>query len=105
MTLRATRATIASTGGPMEQRTLGRSGMQVAALGLGLMAMSGVYGKPDDNESITVIHRALDLGITLLDSSDMYGWGQNEELLGRALRGRRDKAVVVTKFGQVKNPS
>ena len=89
----------------MEQRTLGRSGMQVSAIGLGLMSMSGVYGKPDDNESIAVIHRALDLGATFLDSSDMYGWGQNEELLGRALKGKRDKAFVTTKFGQVKNPA
>ena len=89
----------------MEQRTLGKSGIQVSAIGLGLMSMSGVYGKPDDTESIVVIHRALDLGITFLDSSDMYGWGQNEELLGRALRGKRDKAIVVTKFGQVKNPA
>jgi aryl-alcohol dehydrogenase-like predicted oxidoreductase len=69
------------------------------------MSMSGVYGKPDDAESIAVIQRALDLGVDFLDSSDMYGWGQNEELLGRALKGRRDKAVVATKFGQVKNPS
>ena len=89
----------------MEQRTLGKSGINVSAIGLGLMSMSGVYGKPDDAESIAVIHRALDLGVTLLDSSDMYGWGQNEELLGRALKGRRDKAIVMTKFGQVKNPS
>ena len=89
----------------MEQRNLGKSGLSVSTIGLGLMSMSGVYGKPDDNESIAVIHRALDLGINLLDSSDMYGWGQNEELLGRALRGRRDKAVVLTKFGQVQNPS
>jgi aryl-alcohol dehydrogenase-like predicted oxidoreductase len=69
------------------------------------MSMSGVYGKPDDEESVRVIHRALDLGVNLLDSSDMYGWGQNEELLGRALRGHRTHAFVVTKFGQVKNPS
>ena len=89
----------------MEQRNLGKSGLSVSTIGLGLMSMSGVYGKPDDNESIAVIHRALDLGVNLLDSSDMYGWGQNEELLGRALRGRRDKAVVLTKFGQVQNPS
>jgi aryl-alcohol dehydrogenase-like predicted oxidoreductase len=89
----------------MEQRTLGSSGLEVSAIGLGLMSMSGVYGKPDDAESIAVIHRALDLGITLLDSSDMYGWGQNEELLGRALKGRRDRAIVTTKFGQVRNPS
>ena len=89
----------------MEQRALGKTGVQVSAVGLGLMSMSGVYGKPDDNESIAVIHRALDLGVTFLDSSDMYGWGQGEELLGRALKGKRDKAFVTTKFGQVKNPS
>ncbi|HYE92892.1 MAG TPA: aldo/keto reductase [Terriglobales bacterium] len=89
----------------MEQRTLGKSGLRVSAVGLGLMSMSGVYGKPDDAESIAVIHRALDLGVNLLDSSDMYGWGQNEELLGKALKGRRDRAIVVTKFGQVKNPA
>jgi aryl-alcohol dehydrogenase-like predicted oxidoreductase len=89
----------------MEQRRLGKSGLEVSAIGLGLMSMSGVYGKPDDNESIAVIHRALDLGVTFLDSSDMYGWGQNEELLGRALKGKRDRAFVSTKFGQVKNPS
>ena len=89
----------------MEQRTLGKSGITVSAIGLGLMSMSGVYGKPDDNESVRVIQRALDLGINFLDSSDMYGWGQNEEVLGRALAGRRDRAVVATKFGQVKNPS
>src|SRR5919106_5439376 len=88
----------------MQQRTLGKSGLGVSAVGLGLMSMSGVYGKPDDAESIRVIHRALDLGVNLLDSSDMYGWGHNEELLGRALKGRRDRAVVVTKFGQVQNP-
>jgi aryl-alcohol dehydrogenase-like predicted oxidoreductase len=89
----------------MEQRTLGKSGLKASAVGLGLMSMSGVYGKPDDAESIAVIQRALDLGVNLLDSSDMYGWGQNEELLGRALKGRRDRAIVVTKFGQVKNPA
>src|SRR5712691_13395360 len=89
----------------MEQREFGKSGIRGSAIGLGLMSMSGVYGKPDDSESIAVIHRALDLGVTVLDSSDMYGWGQNEELLGRALRGRRDRAIVITKFGQVKNPA
>ena len=89
----------------MEQRTLGKTGMNVSAVGLGLMSMSGVYGKPDDSESIAVIHRALDLGVNFLDSSDMYGWGQNEELLGRALKGKRGQAFVTTKFGQVKNPA
>ena len=89
----------------MEQRTIGKSGIRVSPVGLGLMSMSGVYGKPDDAQSIAVIQRALDLGVDFLDSSDMYGWGQNEELLGKALKGRRDKAFVVTKFGQVKNPA
>jgi aryl-alcohol dehydrogenase-like predicted oxidoreductase len=89
----------------MQQRTLGKSRLEVSAIGLGLMSMSGVYGKGDDAESIAVIHHALDGGINFLDSSDMYGWGQNEELLGRAIRGRRDQVVLVTKFGQVKNPA
>jgi aryl-alcohol dehydrogenase-like predicted oxidoreductase len=86
----------------MEQRELGRSGIRVSALGLGLMSMSGVYGNASDEESIGVIHHALDKGINFLDSADMYGWGHNETLLGRALKGRRDKVVVATKFGQVK---
>ncbi|MCL6641540.1 MAG: aldo/keto reductase, partial [Candidatus Rokubacteria bacterium] len=88
----------------MERRTLGRDGCRVSALGLGLMSMSGVYGPGDDEASIAVIHAALDRGVTLLDSSDMYGWGHNETLLGRALKGRRHQAVVATKFGQVRNP-
>ena len=88
----------------MEQRELGRSGIKVSALGLGLMSMSGVYGNANDEESIGVIHYALDKGINFLDSADMYGWGHNETLLGRALKGRRDKVVVATKFGQVKLP-
>src|SRR5262245_18613734 len=86
----------------MEQRKLGRSGPNVSALGLGLMSMSGVYGNASDDESISVIHYALDQGINFLDSADMYGWGHNETLLGKALKGRRDKAFVATKFGQVK---
>jgi aryl-alcohol dehydrogenase-like predicted oxidoreductase len=76
----------------------------VSAIGLGCMSMSGTYGKSDDAASVAVIHRALDLGVTFLDSSDMYGWGHNEELLGRALAGRRRGAVVATKFGQVRSP-
>jgi aryl-alcohol dehydrogenase-like predicted oxidoreductase len=88
----------------MEQRTLGKDGLRVSALGLGLMSMSGVYGPGDDEASVAVIHAALDRGVTLLDSSDMYGWGHNETLLGRALQGRRHQAVVATKFGQVRNP-
>ena len=86
----------------MEMRTLGRSGIKVSAIGLGLMSMSGVYGNANDEESVRVIHYALDKGINFLDSADMYGWGHNEELLGRALRGRRDGVVVATKFGQTK---
>jgi aryl-alcohol dehydrogenase-like predicted oxidoreductase len=86
----------------MEQRQLGKSGIKVSALGLGLMSMSGVYGNANDDESIKVVHYALDQGINFLDSADMYGWGHNETLLGKALQGRRDKVVVATKFGQVK---
>jgi aryl-alcohol dehydrogenase-like predicted oxidoreductase len=88
----------------MEQRQLGASGIKVSALGLGLMSMSGVYGNANDEDSIGVIHYALDKGINFLDSADMYGWGHNETLLGKALKGRRDKVVVATKFGQVKLP-
>jgi aryl-alcohol dehydrogenase-like predicted oxidoreductase len=86
----------------MEQRELGRTGIRISALGLGLMSMSGVYGNANDDESIRAIHYALDQGINFLDSADMYGWGHNETLLGKALKGRRDKAIVATKFGQVK---
>jgi aryl-alcohol dehydrogenase-like predicted oxidoreductase len=86
----------------MEQRQLGKSGIRVSAVGLGLMSMSGIYGNANDDESIRVIHHALDKGINFLDSSDMYGWGHNETLLGRALKGKRDKAIVATKFGQTK---
>ena len=88
----------------MEQRLLGHGALRVSAIGLGCMSMSGTYGKSDDAGSIAVIHRALDLGIDFLDSSDMYGWGHNEELLRRALAGRRDGAVLATKFGQVRSP-
>src|SRR5882672_6067625 len=86
----------------MEKRKIGGSPLEVSAVGRGLMSMSGIYGNANDEESISVIHYALDKGINLLDSADMYGWGHNEQLLGRALRGRRDKAIVATKFGQTK---
>ena len=89
----------------MEKRALGRSTLQVSPIGLGLMSMSGIYGNASDDESISVIHHALDSGIDHLDSSDMYGWGHNEQLLGRALKGRRDKVIVATKFGQTKDAS
>ena len=89
----------------MQTRTVGKSGLRVSAIGLGCMGMSGVYGKADDAESIAVIQHAVDRGINHLDSSDMYGWGHNEEMVGRAVKGRRDQFVITTKFGQVKNPA
>jgi len=89
----------------MEQRQLGQGGPKVSALGLGLMSMSGIYGNANDDESVSAIHHAIDKGMTFLDSADMYGWGHNETLLGKALKGGwRGKAVVATKFGQVKLP-
>ena len=88
----------------MQQRTLGKSSLAVSAIGLGCMSMSNVYGKCDEAESIAVVHRAIDLGVNFLDSSDLYGWGQNEELLSRALRDRRHRVVLATKFGNIRKP-
>ncbi|HTI45493.1 MAG TPA: aldo/keto reductase [Casimicrobiaceae bacterium] len=85
----------------MEKRKLG-AGLTVSAMGLGCMGMSDFYGDRDEHESIATIHRALDLGIDLLDTADMYGVGRNEELVGRAIRGRRDRVVLATKFGNVR---
>jgi aryl-alcohol dehydrogenase-like predicted oxidoreductase len=87
----------------MNNRTLGRDGLTVSALGLGCMGMSEFYGPTDDAESIATIHRALDLGITLLDTSDAYGPYLNEQLVGTAIADRRDQAVVATKFGVVRD--
>jgi len=84
------------------QRKLGKTGPKVSAIGLGCMSLSGVYGKSDDEAAIALIHHGLDRGIDFLDSADLYGWGHNEEVVGRALRGRRDSVVLATKFGQVK---
>ena len=89
----------------MEQRPIGQSPLRVSAVGLGCMSLSGVYGAADDAASVALVQHALDRGITHIDSSDMYGWGHNETLLGRALRGRRDQAVLTTKFGQTRNPA
>jgi len=89
----------------MEQRPVGQSPLRVSAVGLGCMSLSGVYGAADDAASVALVQHALDRGITHIDSSDMYGWGHNETLLGRALRGRRDQAVLTTKFGQTRNPA
>jgi aryl-alcohol dehydrogenase-like predicted oxidoreductase len=86
----------------MEQRSLGRGGLKVSALGLGCMGMSEFYGPGDDAESIATIHRAIELGVTFLDTADMYGVGRNEELVGRAIKGKRDKVVLATKFGNVR---
>jgi aryl-alcohol dehydrogenase-like predicted oxidoreductase len=94
--------TITSTVAP---RDLGAGKLSVFPIGFGCMSLSGAYGKSDDAQAIRVIHHALDRGVTLLDSSDMYGWGHNETLLGKALAGaRRDQAVLATKFGQVQRP-
>ncbi len=87
----------------MQQRNLGNSALVASALGLGCMGMSISYGTPNDDESTATINRALDLGISLLDTSDAYGGGVNERLLGTAIRGRRDEVVLATKFGNRRN--
>jgi len=87
----------------MEERQLGRQGLTVAALGLGCMGMSEFYGSSDESEAIATIHRALDNGITMLDTADVYGNGRNEELIRKALRNCRKEVVIATKFGGVRD--
>src|SRR5438067_2658432 len=87
---------------PIPIRKLGHQGLIVSALGLGCMGMSQSYGPADETESIATIHRALELGVTFLDTANVYGNGHNEELVGRALAGRRDGVVLATKFGNVR---
>src|SRR5262245_21245128 len=81
-------------------RSLGTQGLSVSVIGLGCMSLSGIYGSANDSDSETLIRQAIDLGVDHLDSSDMYGWGHNETVLGRAIKGRRDRVVLVTTFGQ-----
>src|SRR5712664_2488873 len=83
----------------LKKRKLGKQGLEVSELGLGCMGMSQSYGTRDDPESIATIQRAVELGVTFFDTAEVYGVGHNEELLGRALQGRRDQVVIATKFG------
>jgi aryl-alcohol dehydrogenase-like predicted oxidoreductase len=87
----------------MDTRRLGTDGLEVSALGLGCMGMSEFYGTTDEGEAISTIHRALELGIDFLDTADMYGRGANEKLVGKAIRDRRDRVVLATKFGNVRS--
>ncbi len=89
----------------MEERYLGRSGLKVSAMGLGCMGMSEFYGAADPNEAIATIHRAIDLGVTFLDTADMYGHGAHEELVGKAIAEKRGQVVLATKFGIFRDPS
>lgn len=88
----------------MRYRRLGQSALVTSALGLGCMGMSDFYAGQDDQESLATLHRALDLGVLLLDTADMYGVGRNEELVGKAIRGKRQQVQVATKFGHVRAP-
>jgi aryl-alcohol dehydrogenase-like predicted oxidoreductase len=89
----------------IHKRRLGKAGPEVSAIGLGCLGMSEFYGDADEQESIATIHHALDRGVSFLDTADMYGSGRNEELVGRAIRGRRDEVFLATKFGNVRGPN
>jgi aryl-alcohol dehydrogenase-like predicted oxidoreductase len=89
---------------PMKYRKLGKNGPRVSAIGLGCSGMTGDYGVPDDAESLATLHRAMELGVTLLDTADAYGNGKNEELVAKAIKGKRDKALIASKFGNVRGP-
>src|SRR6478736_4188329 len=89
----------------VSKRRLGKDGPVVSATGLGCMGMSEFYGSGSDDESIATIHHAIDRGVTFLDTADMYGVGRNEELVGKAIRDRREKVFLATKFGNVRGPA
>ena len=88
----------------MKTRKLGSEGPDVSTIGLGCMGMTVQYGDLDDEQSINTIHHALDVGVNLINSADMYGWGKNEELISIAIKARRNDVILNTKFGQVRNP-
>lgn len=85
--------------------TLGHSALQVNRIGLGCMGMSEFYGSFDEKESINTLHKAIDLGVNFFDTADMYGWGANERLLGKAFKGRWDEVIVATKFAVMRGPN